>query len=235
MPRGRADAAGRSSRRGIRSPLGERPQARDDLGDRRRGVAGVDPVAREGERRRSGVSSKSITISAGLPGSARSASACSRCGSRRRARTSRRSRRAARRRHPWCASSGRGARRARRAPCASSHEPPTSGVKPMRVSGIATRERSVTMRMAAWPGEADAAAHGDAVHDRHDGLGVARDHGVEAVLRAEELARLAARCRSSRTRRARGCRRRRRTRARRRRRARPRRPRSRRATTRTRR
>ncbi len=29
--------------------------------------------------------------------------------------------------------------------------PPTSGVKPMRVSGIASFDRSVTMRIAAWP------------------------------------------------------------------------------------
>ena len=33
----------------------------------------------------------------------------------------------------------------------SSQDPPTSGVKPIRVSGIASIDRSVTMRCEAWP------------------------------------------------------------------------------------
>ena len=60
---------------------------------------------------------------------------------------------------------------------------PTSGKKPMPVSGMAKAVRSVTMRWRAVHRDADAAAHDDAVHERDIGLREADDAGVRADIR----------------------------------------------------
>ena len=59
----------------------------------------------------------------------------------------------------------------------------------MPVSGIAIMARSVTTRVRAVDREAHAAAHADAVDQRHIGFGVAMDEAVEAVFLEEEIAR----------------------------------------------
>ncbi len=64
--------------------------------------------------------------------------------------------------------------------------PPTSGKKPMPVSGMANRVRSVAIRKSAMHRDADAAAHGDAVDAGDVGLGVGVDAPVQPVLVAEE-------------------------------------------------
>ena len=133
--------------------LGPRAQPLDDLGDGVGGEGVVDPGARASSSRDgSGVSSNSSTSSVGLDGIRagleRVAQPFEPVG-----------------RHEVVGEAGvdriGGVHRPRpvspryspRRPgaCASSQVPPTSGVKPMRVSGIASFERSVTMRIAACP------------------------------------------------------------------------------------
>ena len=64
--------------------------------------------------------------------------------------------------------------------------PPTSGKKPMPVSGMANRVRSVAIAEVAMHRDPDPAAHGDAVEQGDIGLGIGVDAPVQAVLVVEE-------------------------------------------------
>ena len=68
----------------------------------------------------------------------------------------------------------------------SSQVPPTSGKKPSPTSGIASLVRSVTTRWLACAGQADAAAHHEAVHERDIRLRIFRDARVHDVFLAPE-------------------------------------------------
>ena len=107
--------------------------------------------------------------------------------------------------------------------------PPTSGMRPIAHSGMATCVRLADDAVAAVAGDADAAAHDEAVHQRDVGLRVAGDPGVHPVLVGPEAAGRGRSRRGGRWRRPRRCRRRRRRRAGPRRRSGPARPRGRRA------
>ena len=65
---------------------------------------------------------------------------------------------------------------------------PTSGKKPILVSGMAMRLRSVAATRSAG-GQAQAAAHGDAVGQRQHRLGELVNQQVQGVLFPEELVR----------------------------------------------
>ena len=75
----------------------------------------------------------------------------------------------------------------------NSQVPPTSGKKPRPTSGIASFVRSVTTRWRAMRGQADAAAHHEAVHERDIRFGIFRDARIHDVFLApEHLAKIAA-------------------------------------------
>ena len=92
---------------------------------------------------------------------------------------------------------------------------PTSGKNPMPTSGMREGIAVAGDAMRAVDRNADAAAHDDAVDQRHIRLRIALDEGIERIFLAKESERLFLPARRGRARRARGCRRRRRTRARR--------------------
>ena len=173
-----ASASGRARSRSTISADGRRRRTR-------RRSTRARPRARDG----AGVSSKSSTSSAG---SGRIGARLERVAQRLEplatGRSGRRSRRRSRPRHPSSAPVSPRYSPSRPGARPSSHVPPTSGVNPMRVSGMASFDRSVTTRSGGVAGEADAAAHRDAVRERDDGLRVLGDAGVEGVLGAEERA-----------------------------------------------